>query len=209
MKGNTLNDAIRAAMESRLADLHVSLPGRVESYNMSKQIASVKPLVKKKLLDGSVLSMEVLSNVPVIMPRTAAGSLTFPIARGDYVLLLFAERAIDNWMSLGGEQLPGDPRKHDLSDAIAIPGLFPSNASASPAEEGAVILECGGSVKVKLKGGKVAIGTPTTEVLAIISSALNELASATTATQLGPQPLSCAGALATLRTQIDLIKGTI
>jgi hypothetical protein len=68
--------------------------------------------------------MPVINNVPVIWPRTSLGSISFPLTHGDGVLLIFSERSLDEWLSNGGALAPNDPRQFDLSDAIAIPGLF-------------------------------------------------------------------------------------
>lgn len=201
------NDALRKTIDARLAEIHVAMPARVEAYDPSSQKATVKPLLKKKLLNGLEVSLSVMEDVPVIMPRSALGSLTLPIANGDTVLLVFAERAIDTWLSLGGEQTPGDPRKFDLSDAVAIPGLYPFNVPGHGTSD-AVLLECNNSAKVKLtKDGKVAVGTSAIELLDVLSQTLQALATATVPS--GGGPLSNAATYATLQAQLDSIKGTL
>lgn len=121
----SLIDAINKGIESALNIIHTAVPGRIEKYDSGSQKAEVKPLIKRSYTDGTSLSLPVIPNVPVIMPRTATFSLTFPVAAGDLVLLIFCERSLDRWLSNGGEVEPGDDKKHDLSDAIAIPGLYP------------------------------------------------------------------------------------
>ena len=64
-------------------------------------------------------------NVPVLFPRSRKAAVTFPLEKGDTVLLVFAERSLDEWIEKGGNKVsPEDPRRHDMSDAIAIPGCF-------------------------------------------------------------------------------------
>lgn len=121
----TLPDAMRVAISRAIAGIHTCLPGKIEKYDHEKQMASVKPLIKKFYLDNKTESLPVIVNVPVIFPRTANFSFTHPIEEGDLVLLLFCERSLEKYLAEGGEQEPGDRRKHDLTDAIAIPGLYP------------------------------------------------------------------------------------
>lgn len=106
-----------------IANIHTAAPGTILTYNPGSGLASVQPLLKFKVPDGRLLDMPVIVGVPVIFPSGSAGnaSVTFPIKSGDGCLLIFAESSIDDWLK-GGES--EDLRKHDLTDAIAIPGLY-------------------------------------------------------------------------------------
>ena len=123
----TFAEVLRTAMDSHTADLHVAMPGRVESYDSTNQSVSVQPLIRRGYTgeDGerAVESLPVITGVPVVFPGTGGVSITWPVAAGDTVLLVFSESSIDKWLSRGGEVDPLDDRKHTLSDAIAIPGL--------------------------------------------------------------------------------------
>ena len=121
----TITDALRQAIQFQLYDVHTALPGVIVSYDYTKQKAEIQPSLKKSYLDGTTLDLPILSNVPVIFPRAGGASLTFPVVQGDTCLLLFIERSTDLWKSVGGNVAPNDPRKFDLSDAVAIMGLFP------------------------------------------------------------------------------------
>lgn len=121
----TLSEVLKASFETMLSQVHTCLPGKIETYDYEYQKASVKPLIKKKYLDGKVESLPVIVNVPVLFPRTANFSFTYPLEKDDLVLILFSERSLELYLEQGGEQEPGDRRKFDLSDAIVIPGLYP------------------------------------------------------------------------------------
>jgi hypothetical protein len=62
-------------------------------------------------------------DVPVAFPGGGDFFLTFPVKAGDECILMFSERAIDNWYDKGSTQSPSEYRLHDLSDGIAIVGL--------------------------------------------------------------------------------------
>ncbi len=122
---SSLTEVLRAAVDEGLSGVHTSIPARIESYDHNEQRASVLPLIKQKYRDGTVQSMPIIDRVPVIFPSSEGFSMTFPLKPGDTVLLVFSERSLENWLVKGGEQEPGDPRKFDLTDAIAIPGIKP------------------------------------------------------------------------------------
>ncbi len=114
----TMTDAMRQAVLFQLYDVHTALPGTIISYDSTLQKATIHPSLKKSYLDGTTQEMPILNNVPVIFPRAGGASLTFPVVQGDTCLLLFIERSIDLWKSVGGVVAPDDPRKFDLSDAL-------------------------------------------------------------------------------------------
>lgn len=130
----TLEEVISAAISSRLGALHTSMPGRVESYDASTQKATVKPLIQNVEIplqgEEIVDILPILHDVPVIFPRSGGFFISFAIQPGDLVLLVFAERSIDVWVHGQGDDVnPVDTRRHDLSDAVCIPGLYPFQKS--------------------------------------------------------------------------------
>lgn len=121
------SEALRVFFWAMMSDIHTCLPGKIDSYDYKKRKANVKPLIKKKLINGDAEELPVISNVPVIIPGTQDVGFSFPVNSGDFCLLLFSERALEKWLSSGGVTEPGDARKFDLTDALAIPGLFSFN----------------------------------------------------------------------------------
>lgn len=214
---NTLSitDAVRAAILYQLSGMHTCLPGRIESYDYTVQKASIQPLLNKVFSNGDIVQMPILNNVPVMFPRAGGASLTFPVVKGDTVLLVFSERSLDNWKGTGGIVSPEDPRKFDLSDAVAIVGLYPFNEN-SPAtnNEDVLLTYKNSSITIKVTGdvvvntsNKVAIGNQTTELLDVLSQTLNLLA--TSVTSAIGAPFTFAPQWLALQAQIDAIKGTI
>ena len=125
-----------------MAELRVSCPAKVVSWDASKQLADVKPLVKDIFEgeDGEVqhVSIPVITNVPVVFPGAGGMRITFPVAVGDTVHLVFCDRSIDAWLDQGGETSPTDQRRHHIADAVAYPGLHPNNAAWAGLEDGVV-----------------------------------------------------------------------
>jgi hypothetical protein len=108
----------------------------------------------------------IVEDVPVVYPGGGGFFFTFDILPGSYVLLLFAERSIENWANLGGIGDPQSTRKCDLSDAIAIPGLLPlPNILVPPVDPlAATIRNKLGTSYVKVTDTQIEVKTPTTDV---------------------------------------------
>jgi hypothetical protein len=210
-----ISDAVRAAVLYQINNMHTCLPGRIESYDYTTQKASIQPLLNKVYTNGDVVKMPILNNVQVMFPRAGGASLTFPVVEGDTCLLVFSERSLDNWREPGGIVSPEDPRKFDLSDAVAIVGLYPfSEISPAQNNEDVLLTYKNSSITIKVTGelvvntsSKVAIGNSTTELLDVLSQTLNLLA--TSVSTSSGTPFGFAANWAALKTQLDLIKGTI
>jgi hypothetical protein len=169
MNKTSIGYAIRRLVESVLDDVHTAMPGRIEAYDYTKQKAEVTPLVKRRYTDGTEEAFPRIVNVPVVLPRSATASLTFPIEKGDTGLLVFNERSLDRWLSKGGLTEAALLRKFDLSDVVFIPGMYPFTES-SPAQNnddlqlalnattltfkknGDVILNGGNTITIKANG---------------------------------------------------------
>lgn len=131
--------------------MRVALPGRVESYDAATQTCSVQPYVQDGIKDETgtrqAVRLPVVTSVPVVFPGAGAYSITWPLAVGDTVLLLFASSSIDRWLALGGEVDPIDDRRHHVTDAIAIAGLraLPDALGAAAVDSGAMVISGGGA----------------------------------------------------------------
>ena len=202
------SDIILSAIKSIISGMHTCLPGRIESYDYTTQKASVLPLLRDVYSDGEEINMPVIIDVPVVFPAIGSVGLTFPVNAGDGVLLVFAERSLDKWLSRGGVVTPDDPRRFDLSDAIAIVGLNPFTETSQADNNTDVTLQ-NGTAKLKLQtGGKVALGTSTNELLAIIEELIDVIKAITTTAPATVSGLS-QGFLDDVKAKITAIKGSI
>ena len=128
----TMAEVIRRALEDRVNDINVALPGRVESFNKNNQTADIKPLIRRviRTRKGAPIEEElpVIPNIPVVFPRAGGYIITLPVQVGDTGQIIVNQRNIDRWREVGGADVnPGDQRCHDLSAAVFYPGLSPSD----------------------------------------------------------------------------------
>lgn len=143
-------EIIYRAFEDRLIDLHVSTPGRVQSYDSATQTAEIELMVDRLLEDedGNLIaeSLPVIQNVPVIFPRTKKFILSFPIEAGDTGDVIFAETSIGQWRATGNVSAPEDIGRCTLSGAKFYPGLSAdSDAIGDDLTQGALFGRIGGA----------------------------------------------------------------
>jgi hypothetical protein len=224
-----LVDVINNGIESKLIDLHTAMPATVVSFDASSQTVSVQPTFKRVYNDGTVQLLPIINNVPVVFPSADGGSaiLSMPVKAGDHVLLVFAQRALDQWLEKGSPQDPIDPRKFNLTDAICIPGMFPKTKKSARVSTNSVRLEYQGA-KIELfpdgkvtvgdgtaqfeitSSGKIKIGVGGTDLLQLLSDTLQAISvlTVTCAAPASPSspPINVASFTA-LKSQVDSIKG--
>lgn len=165
---------LEAALSARLARLHVSLPAVVMRYDAARQAIDAQPIIRQSYEDEegarSTERVPVVTDVPVVFPGSGPFTMTFPIAVGDTVLLVFSEQALEKWLTYGGIDIdPLDDRRNHLSDAIAIPGLRPfsdpvPNATTTHMQighaEGAQLFINEGTIEARTQSGTaVALAT--------------------------------------------------
>jgi hypothetical protein len=123
----TLAELIRRAIEARLAEVRVAIPGTIQKFDAATQLAEVRPDLQELRFDESDAelseSLPVVSDVPVQFPGAGGFVITFPVQPGDPCLLVFSDRSLDKWIENGGEVDPVDLRRHHLSDAVALLGV--------------------------------------------------------------------------------------
>ena len=149
------SEVIRDAITARLGEVWTATIGRVQKYDAVTQTADILPVVRRAIQagDGTIGHEElpVIPNVPVLQARAGGFFVNLPVDVGDTMLVVFTSSSFQMWRESGSVVDPGDLRRHSLSNAIAIPGVFPSTKPISPVDAaasagGAAILgEIGGA----------------------------------------------------------------
>ncbi|MBW2672062.1 MAG: hypothetical protein JRD89_01435 [Deltaproteobacteria bacterium] len=151
---------IKRAIDKRLVDLHVSLPGKIVSYDAVTQTAEIQPQLGRYVAatdDQEALeeTLPPLVNVPILHPRGGGFFVSFPLAVGDSVLILIVERDYSQWLENGQETTPADQRMHDLSFAVAIPtNFYPKEQALKEADPAKLIIghDEGAQVRIDAAG---------------------------------------------------------
>lgn len=214
---------LRQAVRSALIDTHTALPGRIQSYDAATQTADVVIELEREF-EGDrgvreAVAIAPIPDVPVLHPRAGGYAITLPVQAGDPCLLVFSERDLSGWLQTGQPAVPASARRHDYADAVAILGLSPSPNALSPApagdgieirsDDGTTVVKVGADVDITAagavsidSGGAVTLTRGPSELLDLMSQALQALATDTVASV----PLTNAATYAALKVLIDAMK---
>jgi hypothetical protein len=117
-----LLDAMDGAIQFALSNLHTATIGRVVA--VSAKTIDVQPVISR-VVDKQSIPLPVFTKVPPLFMQGGTSHTTYPIAVGDYCLLIITERCFDRWYEGQDSQSPAEMRMHDYSDGVAIVGLNP------------------------------------------------------------------------------------
>jgi hypothetical protein len=206
----SLAQLIAFGVEGFLKQTHTWMPAAVVAVQANNHV-SVQPLIMDvPKSTGVPVPLPVLPDVMVLAPRGSLYGVKLPIAVGDLGGVFFCEKSLDVWSnSLGAAPVdPLDQRHHALSDAVFVPGLYPFTQPI-PAPQGArpdelvvynaaaqIYLQPGGQFKITNTATTAEAMALLLQTLQQLQTTLAELSTATTATMLGPMPLSAAPAFA-------------
>lgn len=163
---NEFKDAIKEWIRKGGENIHVSMIGKIESYNPQTNRASITPVGTMTCPDWQELPFPTIHNVPIQYPCGNGGKsgVTFPVKQGDTCIIIFADHQIENFLS--GEK-SDDMRNHSMNDAYAIPTLFSDSVptlKSNPNDvcmfhDGALIVLKSSSMTINLTDGtSVSIG---------------------------------------------------
>lgn len=176
----SIQETLNSSFDYQTAALYTSIPGVVVSVvDMGQMLLNVKPTINMRSEDGiQIAERPPILNVPLVMPLSKEGGLTFPVKPGDLVWLTFSMRGLDAWKASNGyPTTPMDMRKFDIRDCVAHPCVYPG--SQSPNNPSKRVLDhnpsdvvlvhnvgTGNEVEIRLKaGGGVEINAPGQEVV--------------------------------------------
>lgn len=204
-------------LNSRFDNLHTCLPGEiVQYYGHAERKAKVKPLIKLRNSNNQLIQIQPIDGVPVVFPSSKTFSMTFPLKKGDGVLLLFSEASMGNFLNNNIEQEADDMTRFSLGDCIAVPGLWSFKNAPSPApsdndviikfHEAVIKLDAAGNIT--LNGGTESYikGDTLYAQLNTILTALQTFTSGLNVTTLSTQASACNTAMGTALGILSQIK---
>lgn len=151
-------ELVERILDARLQQLFGMLPGKVLSYDAATQRATVQPEPGTRDQDGNSVQHPPIPDVPVRWPRGSGGSaITMPLTAGDRVMLISASASLDRWMQDGTADAPDEDRRGDLSDVVALAGMYPASqtlgAGATAANAMVLSEPSGGQIHLGNGGG--------------------------------------------------------
>lgn len=118
----------RLMLEGFGSNLRVAMPGIITAFDATEQTVTVQPALRERVssTDGTYqwIQLPLLLDVPICLPRGGGFAITMPLQPGDECLVVFNDMCIDAWFSNSQIQNQIEKRRHDLSDAVCIPGVW-------------------------------------------------------------------------------------
>lgn len=125
--------------DRKAADIHTSIPAIIQSVDYANQVVSAIPAIQIKIVDPNTklvryINRPLITNIPMALAWSEGLGLgtTMPYRTGDKCTLIFAERALDNFLITGQISAPSDGptpetctiRCFDETDAMCFPGII-------------------------------------------------------------------------------------
>lgn len=133
----SITQVMDAFFKRSAEDVFTALPGVVKAFNAVTMTADIQLAVKlpRRNGDGSAEYEEapILGDVPIVYPRGGGFQMTFPLAAGDGVLVVFSTLDTGAWETSG--LAPSEPLnliRGGLNSCVALPGWNAITAPMSP-----------------------------------------------------------------------------
>lgn len=167
-----LPEILDAHHRAKMDEVHTALPGRIVAYYPATQTADVQPTIRRVSYaeDGTRADDEfpVLPHVPVCWPSGGGFFLSFPLAVGDHVLVVFSEGATGDWRVSGNTSSPSEVTRHGLNGAFAIPGANPDAKALKDASATDIIIgKDNTNIQISINGSAITLGKGTADFVAL------------------------------------------
>lgn len=211
----SLAEVILAHINVENRDIFTAIPATIlDVGKLNQNLLTVQPALDVVESDGVTFSIPPIPDVPIQWPAGGGAVMTFPLAVGDDVLLIFSMRSIGEFqLSNSGNVQPFLKRHHAIEDCYVIPSIFRNPNQPSPNTD---------DVEIKFNDGKFRITKDSTvqfdvaeffsvtnntgELIDLLVQTLTEISNATVNTMLGPQPLINKAAIQLIIADVESFK---
>lgn len=156
------------ALQQALGNVHTCMPAevvRVHAGEHKNQFVDVLPGLMRTASDedGNPIdeALPLIPMVPVGYIQGGGFFISVPLAVGDIVTLVFAERSLDQWLEVAKKSSgraidPGDVSTHPLEGAIALPcGPAPRSALLPSVSATDLVIGKDGGARIHIKSDGV------------------------------------------------------
>lgn len=115
----SINDVLEQVKSNIFSTLNCHNIGRIIEYNAETNTATIETMVLRKFYN-EILQPSLIMDVPILTFGTKNARITMPNPVGCYVVLLFMDKNIDNFLETGEQHLSPTDRTHSISDCVAL-----------------------------------------------------------------------------------------
>ena len=175
-------ETLRRVIEARVTEIQVGVPSSVVSYDPSTGTCSAQPLVRRPLQDIDRVVFEnlpILEDIPIVWPQGGGYAITFPIKKGDLVILVATTWNAHNAMNSGEISDPNELKFQSVSSVFAHPGWrCDADPLVSATSDEMRLGRDGEDQAIEISDTEIRIGTGATEAIPredLVQSALTGL----------------------------------
>lgn len=146
-------------------EIRVAAIAVVKSFDKEKQTISAQITTRERIFSQGnydVKKIPIIEDIPVVMLRAGNFAITMPVTVGDECLLVFLDTCMDAWFQNGGEDNNQIfQRRHDISDCVAIVGIWNQQKVISDyAEDKIQIRSLNGETTIDVSDTNIEIKAP-------------------------------------------------
>ena len=201
-----LDQVVELGLRKLALELAVWRPAKIVQIKGNGRV-DIEILLQAKYIKSSIpFTLPTIQDALVSFPQGADYYIKPPMAVGDTGIALFCDRSLDEWSVQGGTVFPNDPRTHNISDCVFIPGVYPFNAQVADSSTDMVLKNKDAEIRLQ-KAGKFKIKNNSQELIQNLISALQTLSTASTLTG-GPFIPSVVAALNEVISNLQTLEGS-
>lgn len=127
----SITETLKMLQEDGQLEVNSSLPATVQAFDGKTKTCTVIPTISdfRETAGGGSAELEwkPLGNVPIAYPGGGGWVMSWPLKKGDPVLVIFCQRDLAQWFLSNGSEPVGHERigSHGESNMIVIPRLHP------------------------------------------------------------------------------------
>jgi len=160
-EANSFPQMVAAGVQAALEDLYTCMPGIVDRVNDDGTV-SVLPTISTIVVndDGEQqVNLPKINKVPVHSVGSGGYSISLKVEKGDEGILIFSQRALDDWKKFGDIRPPSNRRFHEATDAFFLPGASSNKNRIATPTDGLEIKHADG-MKITVQTDSASIETP-------------------------------------------------
>jgi len=178
---NSFSAIIAAGVQAALENLYTAMPAIIDKVNSDGTVSALPAISTVLDFEGEEVTKALarVNNVPVFVMSLGSFSIRMEAKAGDEGILLFSQRALDDWKQYGDVRPPTNRRFHELTDAFFLPTKSSNGKRLAALKDGFEI--SGGDISLTMKDiGSFEVTNKTTSLIKELTTALDLIANTTT-----------------------------
>lgn len=170
---DSLTGTFKEVLRKFLQGTDDMLPGMVQDYDRTTNLARVQPLIQVVDTEGQAHNRAPVANIPVLLIGGGTFFLSFHLPAGSLGWIKSNDRDISLFLQNFVNDRPNTARLHTFSDAVFIPDIMTNYTIAGEDAAAAVIQNQTGTVRISLNDTRIKLTAPAVEIVTTGQTSIN------------------------------------